>query len=202
MCVTVSMLFFETAKLEMIVGSNALYLAGCGCLWCGSMHGLRNVGVHEMLSFGAAFLEKTFIVYGTMWARHISHCFRRGGAAACCKLGLSLPHLKWWGRRAATATAMAYELGYRDEDVVSPLCLPQVWEMAPRAMFVDPEGVRDDIMFDNRSQRKNKPLWGRGERQRAAPTMARGKRFAGEPRSDAADLESSLDKSDSGVSAG
>ena len=152
---------------------------------------------------GAAFLEKTLIdiVYGTTWAGHRWHCFRRGGAAACWKRGPSLPHFKWWGRWAATATAMAYALGYRDEDVVSPLCLPQVWDMAPRAMFVDPEGVWGDIMFDDRSQQKNKPVWGRGERRRAAPSMARGKRFAGEPRSDAADLGSSSDESDSGVSA-
>ena len=140
-------------------------------------------------------------MYGTTWAGHRWHCFRRGGAAACWKRGPSLPHFKWWGRWAATATAMAYALGYRDEDVVSPLCLPQVWDMAPRAMFVDPEGVWGDIMFDDRSQQKNKPVWGRGERRRAAPSMARGKRFAGEPRSDAADLGSSSDESDSGVSA-
>ena len=73
--------------------------------------------------------------------------------------------------------------------------------MAPRAMFVDPEGVWGDIMFDDRSQQKNKPVWGRGESRRAAPSMARGKRFAGEPRSDAANLGSSSDESDSGVSA-
>ena len=41
---------------------------------------------------GAAFLEKTLtdIVYGTTWAGHRWHCFRRGGAAACWKRGPSL----------------------------------------------------------------------------------------------------------------
>ena len=46
-------------------------------------------------------------------------------------------------------------------------------------------------MFDERHQDKNRPVWGRSERRRAAPSMFRGKRFAGEPRSDAADLGSS-----------
>ena len=42
---------------------------------------------------------------------------------------------------------------------------------------------------------------GRGERRRAAPSIFRGKRFAGEPRSDAADLGSSSEDTGSGASA-
>ena len=74
---------------------------------------------------GSAQLEKTLadIVHGTTWSRHRWHCLRRGAAAACWRRGPALPHFKWWGRWAATATAMAYALGYRDEDVVAPLCL-------------------------------------------------------------------------------
>ena len=58
-----------------------------------------------------------------------------------------------------------------------------------------------EIMFDERHQDKNRPVWGRGEQRRAAPSMFRGKRFAGEPRSDAADLGSSSEDTGSGVSA-
>ena len=58
-----------------------------------------------------------------------------------------------------------------------------------------------DIMFDERQQVKNRPVWGRGERRRAAPSMFLGKRFAGEPRSDAANLGSYSEDTGSGVSA-
>ena len=141
---------------------------------------------------GAAQLERSLadLVRGTTWTRHRWHCFRRGGAAACWKRSPELPHFKWWGRWAATATAMAYALGYRDEDVVAPLCLPQVWSAEPRSLFVEPQKVWGDIMYEGQRRDKNKPVWGRGERRRAAPSMFKGKRYAGEPRSDAADLGS------------
>ena len=57
-------------------------------------------------------------------------------------------------------------------------------------------------MFDERHQDKNRPVWGRSGRRRAGPSlMFMGKRFAGEPRSDAADLGSSSEDTGSGVSA-
>ena len=84
---------------------------------------------------------------------------------------------------------------------MAPLYLPQVWGSVSAAAFVDPQQVWGDIMFDERHQDKNGPVWGRGERRRAAPSIFRGKRFAGEPRSDAADLGSSSEDTGSGVSA-
>ena len=152
---------------------------------------------------GAAQSERSLadLVRGTTWTHHRWHCFRRGDAAACWKRSPELPHFKWWGRLAATATAMAYALGYRDEDVVAPLCLPQVSSTEPRSLLVEPQKVWGDIMYQGQRRDKNKPVWGRGERRRAAPSMFKGKRYAGEPRSDAADLGSSSDDSDSRVSA-
>ena len=47
---------------------------------------------------------------------------------------------------------MVYVLGYRDEDVVAPLCLPQVWGSPSMSAFVDPQQVWGDIMFDERQQ--------------------------------------------------
>ena len=156
-----------------------------------------------LFAAGAPQFQKKMadLVRGTAWSRHRWHCFRRGGAAACWKRGPALPHSKWWGRWAATATAMAYALGYRDEEVVAPLCLPQVWGSVSAAAFADPQQVWGNIMFDERHQDKNRPVWGRSERRRAAPGMFRGKTFAGEPRSDAADLGSSSEDTGSGVSA-
>ena len=152
---------------------------------------------------GAAQLKRSLadLVRGTTGTGHRWHSLRRGGAAPCWKRSLELPHFKWWGRWAATATGMAYFLRYRDEDVVAPLCLPQVWSVEPRSLFVEPQKVWGDIMYEGQRHDKNKPVWGRGERRRAAPSMVKGKRYAGEPRSDAADLGSSSDDSDSGVSA-
>ena len=128
---------------------------------------------------GAAQLERSLadLLRGTTWTHHRWHCFRRGGAAACWKRSPELPHFKWWGRWAATATAMAYALGYRDEDVVAQLCLPQVWSTEPRSLFVEPQKVWGDIMYEGQRRDKNKPVWGRGERkggQHQACSRARG----------------------------
>ena len=60
--------------------------------------------------------------------------------------------LDFVGRRAATATAMAYAFRYRDEDVVAPLCLPQVWGSRSMLAFVDPQQAWGDMMFDERQQ--------------------------------------------------
>ena len=152
---------------------------------------------------GAAQLERSLaaLVSGTTWTHHRWHCFRRGGAAACWKRSLEPPHFIWWGRWAATATAMAYALGYGDEDVVAPLCLPQVWSAERRSLFVEPQKVWGDIMYEGQRRDKNKPVSGRGELRRAAPSLFKGKGYADEPRSDAADLGSPSDDSDCGVSA-
>ena len=68
---------------------------------------------------------------------------------------------------------MAYALGYRDEDVVAPLCLPQVWSTEPRSLFVEPPKVWGDIMYEGQRRDENKPVWGRGERRRAAEACSR-----------------------------